>query len=162
MSNDLVWQLVKKNSRYLVKREGIEFTSEPNNLMNINSKKFSGLANTQTVGVQVEKGKISLKLRRKNFESRRKLPKAFSTYGLRIHMENKNCHSASTIKTLTQRSYYRPDLTKYAIARYHALHKSLSVKTGAIDKKDKRKLRGRKAKKEAAAAASAKPAQQKQ
>lgn len=46
-SADLIWLLVKKNNRYLVKRNGnsnasITFSSEPNNLYNLNSFKYSG------------------------------------------------------------------------------------------------------------------------
>lgn len=46
-SDDLIWLLVKKNNRFLVKRNGnntssITFSSEPNNLYNLNSYKYSG------------------------------------------------------------------------------------------------------------------------
>ena len=39
MSADLVWQIVKNNNAYLVKKCGVQFSSEPGNLMNVNSFK---------------------------------------------------------------------------------------------------------------------------
>jgi large subunit ribosomal protein L28e len=49
VSPDLLWQLVKKNNKFLVKRNGngsasLQFSSEPNNLYNLNSFKYSGLS----------------------------------------------------------------------------------------------------------------------
>ena len=37
MSSDLLWALTKKQNAFLVKRNGLQLTSEPNNLMNKNS-----------------------------------------------------------------------------------------------------------------------------
>ena len=47
VSSDLLWQLVKKNNRFLVKRNGngsnsMQFSSELNNLYNLNTFKYSG------------------------------------------------------------------------------------------------------------------------
>merc|ERR1712094_931 len=50
-SSDLLWQITRNNSSFLVKRNGLELTSEPGNLMNKNSFKFSGIANLETVDV---------------------------------------------------------------------------------------------------------------
>lgn len=46
-SDDLIWLLVKNNNKFLVKRNGnntssITFSSEPNNLYNLNTFKYSG------------------------------------------------------------------------------------------------------------------------
>jgi hypothetical protein len=48
--------------------------------------------------------------------------------------------AASTITKLTATSQYRPDLTKFAIARYHALKRSLTT-DGSISKDRKRTKR---------------------
>ena len=42
MSSFLVYHSTKKTSAFLVKRDGTEFTTEPNNLANRNNRKFSG------------------------------------------------------------------------------------------------------------------------
>ena len=56
-----VWELVKKNNYFLIKQFGnsntkVQFSKEPNNLYNIQSYKFSGLANSKTVAVQPSAG----------------------------------------------------------------------------------------------------------
>jgi hypothetical protein len=57
MSSALIWQLVKDNNAFLVKRGrtrragAVQFSSEKNNLLNVNSAKYSGIANSVTVGV---------------------------------------------------------------------------------------------------------------
>lgn len=59
VSQDLLWLLVKKHNKFLFKQGGgttrqVQFTSEPNNLMNKNTFKYSGLANPKSVGIQEE------------------------------------------------------------------------------------------------------------
>lgn len=49
VSDDLIWLLVKNSNRFLVKRNGnnnnsVTFSSEPNNLYNLNTFKYSGIA----------------------------------------------------------------------------------------------------------------------
>ncbi|KAF8954195.1 60S ribosomal protein L28, partial [Entomortierella lignicola] len=51
MSADLTWLLIKNNNSFLVKRSGVEFSSEAGNLLNKNSFKFSGIANNKTIDV---------------------------------------------------------------------------------------------------------------
>ena len=64
MSADLQWLLVKNSNAFLVKRKGVQFSSEPGNLNNTNSFKFSGLANKKTVGVSVVDGKVEVAIKR--------------------------------------------------------------------------------------------------
>jgi hypothetical protein len=57
-SADLIWQLVKKNNAFLVKRNGnsnasVQFSSEPNNLYNLNTFKYSGNFNAFKVLRQI-------------------------------------------------------------------------------------------------------------
>ncbi|XP_044453749.1 60S ribosomal protein L28-1-like [Triticum aestivum] len=57
-----VWELVKKNSYFLIKQFGnsntkVQYSKEPNSLYNVHSYKFSGpLANSKTVAVQPSAG----------------------------------------------------------------------------------------------------------
>ena len=50
-SPDLLWALTRKTNAFMVKRNGMVLSSEPGNLANKHSFKFSGLANFETVGV---------------------------------------------------------------------------------------------------------------
>ncbi|KZV56456.1 hypothetical protein F511_08354 [Dorcoceras hygrometricum] len=61
----LIWEIVKKNNCFLVKEfgngtAGVKFSKEPNNLFNIHSYKYSGLANKKTVTIQPGKDKSVL------------------------------------------------------------------------------------------------------
>lgn len=44
MSIDLQWELVRKNNAFVVKRSGYTFSTEPANLTNKHSYKYSGFA----------------------------------------------------------------------------------------------------------------------
>merc|ERR1712224_271266 len=144
-SADLKWMLVKDNTSFLVKKNGVEFTSEPGNLMNINTYKYSGLANNKTVDLSVNKdGAIEVAIMKKKAADERKPASSYARSLLKRHMVNKNCKAASTLTTLTKGHYYRADLTDAAVARYHALYKSLKADKSA-DKSQKRKRRGNKA-----------------
>jgi len=66
LSPDLVWACINKHNSFLVKRNGVTFSSEPGNLTNVHSYKFSGLANRTAVDIQAGKEKgavLSLKNR---------------------------------------------------------------------------------------------------
>ena len=64
MSSDLQWLLVKDSNSFLVKRNGVQFSSEPGNLANLNSFKYSGIVNAKTVGLTTKDGKIELSLKK--------------------------------------------------------------------------------------------------
>merc|ERR1712224_550690 len=51
-SSDLLWALTRKTNAFLVKRNGLQLTSEPNNLMGKHCFKYSGLANEEAVGIE--------------------------------------------------------------------------------------------------------------
>ena len=127
MSADLQWLLVKNNSRYLVRRNGTEFSMEEGNLMNRNTFKFNGLVNSKTVDVNMIDGRINISLKRSKNGAARKPASAYARSQLNKHMRNKSCRGAETVTKLTSGSYYRGDLTKFAVARYHALNKAKAV-----------------------------------
>jgi large subunit ribosomal protein L28e len=136
MSSDLVWQLVRNQSAYLVKGrttqgDSTQFSSEPNNVTNINSQKFSGIANFKTVGVNVSRGKVVLTTTKPtrskgNLKTRTVVLSKFNANGRNV--------GASAIRQLTGNSFYRADLTKYAVARYYALNKASAVKVAPASK----------------------------
>ena len=63
MSDALLWELTKKNSSFLVKRDGLQLSSDPLNVANVHSFKFSGV-NKKAVGVRVEGNKVVLSTKR--------------------------------------------------------------------------------------------------
>jgi large subunit ribosomal protein L28e len=57
-SQDLQWLLVRTNTAFLVKQQGLPriFTREPSNLRQIHSYTYSGLVNDKRVGVEAAHG----------------------------------------------------------------------------------------------------------
>ena len=57
MAQALVWQLIRENNSFLVKRGqtkrdgSVQFSTEPGNLLNVNSFKYSGIANNSVIGI---------------------------------------------------------------------------------------------------------------
>lgn len=64
-SPDLIWLIIKDNSSFLVKRNGVQFSREPNNLTNKNSFKYSGLANTKAIGVSASGKGVAVSIKTK-------------------------------------------------------------------------------------------------
>jgi len=105
MSADLLWSIVRKNSCFLVKSQGLTLTKEPNNLKNLNSFKYNGYVNKKTVGVDAAtSGKgVVLTLRKTKSEKRPGKSQVKSTVrGSR--------HAVQTIKNTLTAGCYRKDL----------------------------------------------------
>lgn len=131
-------------SCFIVKKNGANFTSEPNNLTQLNTYKYSGLANAKTVGVSVNKGgKVEVAVKKNASKVARKPASSYARNQLSKHMVKKSCRAAESLRNATAGQFYRGDLADAAVARYHALYKSLKVDPSA-DKKQKRR-RGNKA-----------------
>jgi len=141
MSADLQWAILRNQSSFIVrKRKGTqgELTSEPNNLTQLNSFKFSGLANCKVVGVDVQNKKVALTT--KKLKGCNKPKTGSANAQLNKHMVKGSCRAAETITKLTSGHHYRGDLTKFAVARYHALHKSLSAKPAKTTQRKRRRV----------------------
>merc|ERR1711916_298055 len=107
---DLIWALTRKDSAFLVKRNGKQFSTEAGNLANINSFKYSGLSNKRTPDINAaEKGGDSLTVKAgKNFRKPAKSTKA-------TVLKRDFRRVAKTVKAST--ANYRDDLTATALAR---------------------------------------------
>eukprot|EP01097_Dermamoeba_algensis_P000502 TRINITY_DN1175_c0_g1_i1.p1 TRINITY_DN1175_c0_g1~~TRINITY_DN1175_c0_g1_i1.p1 ORF type:complete len:160 (+),score=42.83 TRINITY_DN1175_c0_g1_i1:111-590(+) len=124
-SPDAVWQIIRKNSSFLVKRNGHAFNSDPANLTNWNSFRQSGLTQKKAVKITpTEKGvvlatKISGKSRKPATQySSVKLTKGFRQV-------------SRSIKSSLNGSYYRPDLVTAALARWSQIYRTLKVQKKA-------------------------------
>ena len=101
MSSDLVWLITRNNSSFLVKRNGVQFNSQPSNLLNKQSLKYNN-----SVAVNVVGEKILLQLPRKTEDG--KVSKA------KFSIPLKKVSPAKLDKVLTK---VRPDLTEKILAR---------------------------------------------
>lgn len=76
MGDALIWQLVRNNNSFLVKRGGggpkagnssragaVQFSCEPGNVMGVNTFKYSGLAKAKAVGIEQTGTDLSLDMK---------------------------------------------------------------------------------------------------
>merc|ERR1711934_231252 len=117
-SSDLLWQITRNNSSFLVKRNGLQLSSEPGNLMNKNSFKFSGIATFETVDVaDNEKG---ITFSRKNKANTSKPARNVVSMDLKKDLRK----VSKTIINKTAGANYRKDLSNAALARWCKVWKS--------------------------------------
>ena len=119
MSAELCWSIIRKNSCFLKKSQGLTLTREPNNLTGINSFKYNGLVNRKTVGVDAApSGKgVVLSIRKTKGGSRpAKALNKTTVQGSR--------HAIKTIQNTLGANGYRKDLTKAAVKKACAVIRS--------------------------------------
>ncbi|CAL0332414.1 unnamed protein product [Lupinus luteus] len=137
----LIWEIVKKNNSFLVKEFGrgtqsVEFSRESNNLYNLNSFKFSGLANKKTVTIQPAGKDQSVSLATTKTKKQNKpalLHKSILKKDFR--------RSAKAVQNQVADNYYRPDLKEAALARLSAVSKSLRVAKSGAKKRNRQAVR---------------------
>ncbi|KAI8371356.1 ribosomal protein L28e [Radiomyces spectabilis] len=122
MSGDLVWAIIKNNNSFLVKRPGVQFSAEKNNLLNLNTYKYSGLANAKTAAIQPAARGVRVTLTKaKNAQTPAK-----ATHSVVIAKTRRQ--TAKSVANLIARSKYRPDLRAAALARASAIISSKQAK----------------------------------
>ncbi|CDS13766.1 hypothetical protein LRAMOSA05940 [Lichtheimia ramosa] len=123
MSAELVWALVKNNNSFLVKRpNGVEFTAERGNLTNLNTFKYSGIANNKAVDIAAAPRGVRVTL--KKAKQLQKPAKATHSY---VIAKSRRA-TAKSVANLVARSGYRADLRKAALARASAVISSQAPK----------------------------------
>ncbi|MBA0627424.1 hypothetical protein Godav_004938 [Gossypium davidsonii] len=165
----LIWEVVKKNNCFLVKQfgrgtAGVRFSKEPNNLYNVNSYKHSGiiiyllfdpkssfsfiltltwireilgLANKKTVTIQPA-GKDQSVLLATTKSKKQNKPSSLLHKSV---MKKEFPRMAKAVKNQVTDNYYRPDLTKAALARLSAVNRSLKVAKSGVKKRNRQALR---------------------
>ncbi|KAI7858825.1 ribosomal protein L28e [Circinella umbellata] len=118
MSADLVWALVKNNNSFLVKRANVQFSAEAGNLTNLNTFKYSGIANDKTVDIRgTGRGvQVTTKIVKKANTPAKSLNKTVITKSRR--------GTAKSVANLIAKNGYRADLRKAALARASAVYSS--------------------------------------
>ncbi|BBN00168.1 large subunit ribosomal protein L28e [Marchantia polymorpha subsp. ruderalis] len=137
-SPDLLWQLVKKNNSFLVKQNGnnnrsVQFSSEPNNLYNKNTFKYSGLANKKTVSIVPAGEGLSVTLATTKTKKGNKPAESINRSVLKRDFRK----MARAVVNQVAENGYRPDLKQSALARLAAVHKSLRVAKAGVKKSSK-------------------------
>ncbi|KAK8546886.1 hypothetical protein V6N13_093925 [Hibiscus sabdariffa] len=138
----LIWEVVKKNNCFLVKQfgrgtAGVRFSKEPNNLYNLNSYKHSGLANKKTVTIQPGGKEQSVLLATTKTKKQNK-PSSLLHKSV---MKKEFPRMVKAVKNQVTDNYYRPDLTKAALARLSVVHRSLKVAKSGLKKRNRQALK---------------------
>ncbi|ENN76060.1 60S ribosomal protein L28 [Dendroctonus ponderosae] len=122
MSSHLVWSIIRNNNAFLVKKRNISkpFSTEPNNLTNLNSYRYNGLVHKKTLAIADgpdRKGfTLTYKKAKKQNKPRQNLVKRT--------FKSKPRRSLYKLKNFMQANKYRTDLTKAALRRASAVLRS--------------------------------------
>ncbi|OTB06918.1 hypothetical protein M426DRAFT_318628 [Hypoxylon sp. CI-4A] len=149
VSADLVWEIVRGNNAFLVKRKesgGVQFSRDPLNLTNKNSRKYAGFVNEKAIGVQpAEKNGIKV-ISKKESAALKPAKSSIET----THNGGQATRKVyKSVANLTAKTGYRADLREAAVARVSAVRRSQKDPKPTPETKP----RGVKAKKAAAATA---------
>eukprot|EP01100_Stratorugosa_tubuloviscum_P000284 TRINITY_DN1060_c0_g1_i1.p1 TRINITY_DN1060_c0_g1~~TRINITY_DN1060_c0_g1_i1.p1 ORF type:complete len:235 (+),score=85.62 TRINITY_DN1060_c0_g1_i1:224-928(+) len=135
LGSDLIWGLIKKHNSFIVRRNGVSFSRESNNLMNLNSYKFSGIARNKAVGVNIHNKIVTLTTKKSKHAKAVKPIKSILRTRLRHH------YRKGALTIIRRIRGYRPDLLQFALARFHVLHHlSRKINRPIIKRVPKRKL----------------------
>ncbi|ODA82698.1 hypothetical protein RJ55_01207 [Drechmeria coniospora] len=145
ISADLIWEIVRNNNSFLVKSNcagGVQFSRDPLNLTNKNSRKHAGFVNDKAIGVVAnEKGGVTVISKKTANPTRPAQTFVKATYG----GNKSNRKSYKAVANQAAKSGYRSDLRSAAVERVSAIRRTqLPVKADPEPK-----LRGNKAKKAA-------------
>eukprot|EP00597_Dinobryon_sp_UTEXLB2267_P016824 CAMPEP_0201091872 /NCGR_PEP_ID=MMETSP0812-20130820/376_1 /ASSEMBLY_ACC=CAM_ASM_000668 /TAXON_ID=98059 /ORGANISM="Dinobryon sp., Strain UTEXLB2267" /LENGTH=139 /DNA_ID=CAMNT_0047343071 /DNA_START=30 /DNA_END=449 /DNA_ORIENTATION=+ len=124
MSDALVWHLIRDNNSFLVKRNrtnrcgAVQFSSEPGNVLNVNTFKYSGIANSKTIDIASD---LTLKTKDEKISN---LPaKSVSSQQLTLGAKK-------SISKISDLASYRGDLASAAKSRYLRSASVLAIKKG--------------------------------
>jgi len=119
----------------MIKKDGYVFTSEPFNLMNKNSKKYSGFTRRKAIGVSANEKGIVLKTKLSKYSKSVKPPTSTHT----VVLTRDPRRVAKSVKNATRT--YRRELRLAALARASALQKGRkTIKKGsAVAKRQRRR-----------------------
>ncbi|KAI0389991.1 60S ribosomal protein L28 [Xylariaceae sp. FL0594] len=146
VSADLVWEIVRANNSFLVKRKaagGVQLSRDPLNLTNKHSRKWAGFVNEKALGV-APKGDKGVKVLSKKTSAANQPAKAITETSFRGDKSTRKVYVA--VANQAAKNGYRADLRQAAVARASAILKSQKDPKPTPEPK----LRGSKAKKAAA------------
>lgn len=130
VSYDLIWQISRTNSSYLVKRNnagGVQFSREPLNVTGFYTQSASGFANKTAVGVvSSPKG---IKLVTKSSKNSKSAKVSTSTFK---HGKDSRKISAAVSKATAN---HRDDLLEAAVAKASALSRGRTAKKSYAPKR---------------------------
>ncbi|KAI8907219.1 ribosomal protein L28e [Gorgonomyces haynaldii] len=115
MSQDLIWLLTRNNTSFLVKRNGVQLTSEPGNVFNVHAQEFSGLATKKPVNIAAGSKGAVLTIKNQKIDNK---PKAAA---VKVALSKDARKSKRSVGNILRA--YRPELAEaaqYRVARIFA------------------------------------------
>ncbi|KAI8983624.1 ribosomal protein L28e [Pilobolus umbonatus] len=116
MSAELVWAIIKNHNSFLVKRQGVQFSSEASNLKNENTFKYSGLANYKSVAITPATRGVRVTIKKGG-----KQQKPLKSLNSIVISKGPRQTSKSVANLIARGTKYRPDLRAAAVARASAI-----------------------------------------
>merc|ERR1712072_1630924 len=118
ISADLIWEVVRNNNSFLTKSKrngGVQFSRDPLNLINKNTRKHAGFVNDKAIGVvRNEKG----------FTVITKKPSAPTKPKEAFLKSEPSGKAYKSVANQTAKNGYRPDLREAAVQRVSAIRQS--------------------------------------
>ncbi|TDZ27249.1 putative 60S ribosomal protein L28e [Colletotrichum spinosum] len=146
VSSDLIWEVVRSQNAFLVKRSDIgnlQLSRDPLNLTNKHSRKYAGFVNDKAIGV-VPNEKGGVQVVSKNQKNGNKPAKATSETTFGGNKSARKTYKAVALQAA--KDGYRADLREAAVQRVSAIRRSQK----AVKPEAEKKPRGVKAKAAAA------------
>mmetsp|Transcript_2333 Transcript_2333/g.2980 ORF Transcript_2333/g.2980 Transcript_2333/m.2980 type:complete len:139 (-) Transcript_2333:1361-1777(-) len=129
VSDDLIWACLRNNSSFLRKQKGNKtfLSAEPGNVRNVHSFKYSGLANSKSISVNVTENGAELVKKSSTKNKPAKMSAKISLKNARGPARNNK-----TIEAAVSKVYYRRDLLKETLARHTAIAKAAARKQNGV------------------------------
>uniref|UniRef100_A0A1Q3F9B5 Large ribosomal subunit protein eL28 n=1 Tax=Culex tarsalis TaxID=7177 RepID=A0A1Q3F9B5_CULTA len=129
-SSHLNWLIIRDHNAFLLKRRNIRkpFSTEPNNLTNLSSYRYSGLVHKKSLGiVPADKG-ISVVYKRPKYQTK----PAKAT--VKVTLKHKPRRALKKLKNIINGNRYRRDLRQAALRRASALLRAVRSAPAASKK----------------------------
>ncbi|XP_049780433.1 60S ribosomal protein L28 [Schistocerca cancellata] len=122
MSSHLSWMIIRNNNAYLLKKRNINkpFSTEPNNLINVSSYRFSGLIHRKSVGLVAAPDSKGFTVVCKKFKASHKPAKSVTKRTMKAGPRR----SLYKLKRLLKANRFRSDIRKAALRRASAVLRS--------------------------------------
>ncbi|KAG0711982.1 60S ribosomal protein L28 [Chionoecetes opilio] len=122
MSSDLCWQVIRNNHAHLLKKRNVKkpFSTEPNNLKNVNSPRYNGLCRRKVIGIEPASGGKGIILSHKTARYQNKPVKNLVKTPIKAGPRR----ALNSIRRFIRHNSYRKDLKMAALRRASAILRS--------------------------------------
>ncbi|XP_055607216.1 60S ribosomal protein L28 [Uranotaenia lowii] len=119
-SSHLNWLIIRDHNAFLLKRRNIKkpFSTEPNNLTNLSSYRYSGLVHKKTLAIAPADKGVAVSLKRPKYTTKP------SKATVKVQLKHRPRRTLKKLKNIINANRYRRDLRQAALRRASALLRS--------------------------------------